>query len=93
MTKETKIENKKIDVRNDFGTTNLLLVAVLKTLDFDLKNWQKLEVSAGNAKIMFYFENTPELEVEVKKFFTGSHETYKKLYQNLQELKNIIYNA
>ena len=92
MTLQIKIENKIINEIDYFYTSDLLLATTLKTMDFSLERYDKLQFPDKREKAIFYFRKTPELEKELQKYFTEDCYNFKKFYNNLKELKNIIHN-
>jgi hypothetical protein len=74
-------------MKDYFVTTDLLLAAILKTKDFQIEKWEKV-----NKKLRFYFEKTEELEKVVEDYFATDCYPFKKFWNSLRELKSLIYS-
>jgi len=73
-----------------FKTVDLLLATILKTKGFQIKEW-RIVYYHNHKRIEFYFENTKELRDEIKKYITTDYYPFKKFWQNLKELKSLLY--
>ena len=79
-------------MEDTFSTTDLLLVAMLRTKDFQLEEWREISLSNGINKLEFFFKKSPEIEKEVQDFFKTDCYPFKKFYRELSELKALIHN-
>jgi hypothetical protein len=78
-------------IKRECQTSDLCLIAILKMNNCEILRWDKF----GNNKFTFTFKHTKELDEIVKDYFRLSIEQhqYKKFYNELKEVKNIIYNS
>ena len=75
-----------------FYTTDLLLASILKTKGYELIKYEPRKLPFNNFKVVFYFEQTPELIEEVNNFLRTDCFPFKKFYTSIIELKKIIYD-
>jgi hypothetical protein len=79
-----------IIIKRECTTSDLCLIAILKMNNCKIIRWDKFE----NNKFTFVFEYSEELDRIVKEYYKLSFDQHplKKFYNELKEVKNIIYN-
>lgn len=84
LTKET------IKITREYTTKDLCLAVILKMNGVKIKKLQSID----GRRFIFHFEDNPMVKEIVSDYFLLSinDHPYKKFYQEMREIKNLIYN-
>jgi hypothetical protein len=74
-----------------FNTTDLCLAALLKSKNYELAAWEIVDTKFNTKRIIFFFERTEKVMSVVDDYLRGDFQQFKRFFNELKELKNLIY--
>jgi hypothetical protein len=85
----------KIDIKEYYYTSDLCLATILKMNKFPIVYWESVGGGGTKSKLTFYFKKEESIKKIVDDYFSLSIENhpFKKFYNEMREIKNIIYNC
>lgn len=91
------LEEKTIEmnIKEYYYTSDLCLATILKMNKFPIVHWESVGDEKSRQKLTFYFKKEEKIKKIVDDYFNLPMENhpFKKFYNEMREIKNIIYNC